>query len=309
MLFVISLASLLTTALAASSAGQLGFALGSKRADGTCKNTADYAADLAVLSAHTKLVRIYSVSDCETMKYLMPAAAASSPAVQVMLGVWPTDDAHYNLEKAALRNFTTAQTKSSIHSVTVGSEALYRKDMTATQLASKISEIRTLMSGLGASVPVGTADSWNVLAQGDAYPAIDASDIVLANAFSFWQGQDLQNMTNSVIDDIMQALGVVQLRARVTGSSKLFWVGETGWPTDGNAYDAAKPGLDVAKTYWKDAVCGMLAWGTNVFAFEAFDEPWKPVATGDNGIALPETSWGVFTVDRKLKYNITCPYA
>lgn len=94
-----------------------------------------------------------------------------------------------------------------IYAVTVGSEALYRKEFTGTALAAKINEVRTLLKKLGAdSIPVGTADSWNKLIEGDADDAIKASDIILANAFSYWQGQKQENATHSFFDDIMRML-------------------------------------------------------------------------------------------------------
>jgi glucan 1,3-beta-glucosidase len=52
----------------------------------------------------------------------------------------------------------------------------------------------------------------------------------LANAFSYWQGQDISNGTASYFDDIQQAIGHIQ---EVSGSLDAIHVmnGETGWPT------------------------------------------------------------------------------
>ena len=50
----------------------------------------------------------------------------------------------------------------------------------------------------------------------------------------------------------------------------------------------------------------MVTWGVNVFVFEAFDEPWKPASVGEDGKAADETHWGVMTVDRVPKYDLTC---
>lgn len=57
---------LLTTApLLATAAGQLGFALGTKKPDGSCKYQPDYEADFdAILAASgSRIVRGYSASD------------------------------------------------------------------------------------------------------------------------------------------------------------------------------------------------------------------------------------------------------
>ena len=52
--------------------------------------------------------------------------------------------------------------------------------------------------------------------------------------------------------------------------------------------------------------CGALDWGVNTFFFEAFDEPWKPHSTGDNGQASDETHWGAMNADRSQKFSLKC---
>ena len=78
--------SLLQTSVSAR--GTLGFALGTKKADGTCKYTADYEADFdAIASASgSKIVRGYAASDCNAAQQILPAAKAKG--FQVILGVW-----------------------------------------------------------------------------------------------------------------------------------------------------------------------------------------------------------------------------
>lgn len=82
---------------------------------------------------------------------------------------------------------------------------------------------------------------------------------------------------------------------------------ETGWPGSGGSdAGAAKAGNDNEETYWNSAVCGMLDWGVDLFWFEAFDEPNKADAIGDNGKSASEKYWGSFTADRKPKFNMRC---
>jgi len=87
-----------------------------------------------------------------------------------------------------------------------------------------------------------------------------------------------------------------------------FWTGETGWPGDGGSTyeDVAVASNANAKTFWQQGVCAALDWGTNVFYFEAFDEPWKPNSVGANGDAEVETTWGAMTSDRQTKFSLTC---
>ena len=66
-------------------------------------------------------------------------------------------------------------------------------------------------------------------------------------------------------------------------------------------------GTQNAQTFWKTGVCGMLAWGVDLFYFEAYDESWKPNSVGDNGQAMDEKHWGLFTADRQAKFDMSCP--
>jgi glucan 1,3-beta-glucosidase len=69
-----------------SGSGTLGFALGDKKADGSCKFKADYAADFSTLGSLSKLVRVYAASDCNTTSEILPAAEEAG--FQVILGIW-----------------------------------------------------------------------------------------------------------------------------------------------------------------------------------------------------------------------------
>lgn len=46
----------------------------------------------------------------------------------------------------------------------------------------------------------------------------------------------------------------------------------------------------------------MLAWGVNVFVFEAFDEIFKPVEKGND----VEQHWGVWDQNYKTKFDLAC---
>lgn len=79
---------LLSIAPSLISASSLGFSLGTKNADGSCKYQADYEADFQAISTASgaKIVRGYSASDCECARYILPAAKAQG--FKVILGIW-----------------------------------------------------------------------------------------------------------------------------------------------------------------------------------------------------------------------------
>ncbi|TKA67101.1 hypothetical protein B0A55_09626 [Friedmanniomyces simplex] len=300
---------LATLAVAAAPAlaqkGNLGFALGTKKPDGSCKYTQDYEDDFSAIqsASGSTLVRGYAASDCNCAQQILPAA--KNKGFKVILGIWPDTDASYAADKAAIQTYAN-QYADQVYAVTVGSETLYRGNFTGEQLLEKINDVKSI---LPSSVKIGTADSWNKYADGTADALISSGkvDILLANAFSYWQGKEVgAGATYTYFDDLQQALGHIQ---SLSGSmDKIeFWNGETGWPTDGGTnYGPATASTSLASQFYSQAVCGMLDWGVNVFYFEAFDEPWKPASVGDDGSAEDETHWGAMNADRSSKFSLKC---
>ena len=57
------------------------------------------------------------------------------------------------------------------------------------------------------------------------------------------------NASYSLFDDVMQALQTLQT---AKGSTDIeFWVGETGWPTDGSSYGDSVPSVENAADQWQ----------------------------------------------------------
>lgn len=139
----------------------------------------------------------------------------------------PDTDESYNADKAAVTTYAP-QYQDTVYAVTVGSETLYRGNFTGQQLLAKIQDMKSAVSW----AKVGTADSWNKYADGTADPVIQGNpDILLVNAFGYWQGDDIGNATHQYFDDMMQAYQHIQ---GIAGNSNIeLWNGETGWPTDG----------------------------------------------------------------------------
>jgi len=301
------LSTLLPLALAAgpsvvSAAGMLGFSLGDKNADGSCKSQSDYQADFTAISASStaKVVRQYAASDCNSTQAILPAAKAAG--FSVILGIWPDTQTSYQADLAAIQQWAPAY-KDQVYAVTVGSETLYRGNFTGPQLVTIMQATRAALNNM---FRIDTADSWNKYADGTADAVIQSNpDILLVNAFGFWQGQPIGNATHTYFDDIMQAFTHIET---LSGGNKIeVWTGETGWPTASTVtYEGAQGGTQNAQTFWDQGVCGMLAWGFNLFFFEAFDELWKPPSIGINGVAADETHWGAMNSDRSTKFPLTC---
>jgi exo-beta-1,3-glucanase (GH17 family) len=287
-----------------SAAGQIGFALGTKEADGKCKTQQDYELDFDAIekASGSKIVRGYAAHDCDFAKNALPAA--KNKGFKVVLGIWPDVEESFNNDLNAIKAVANKFTDQ-IYAVTVGSESLYRGNFTGEELKEKIV---TVKNSIPKQIKVGTADSWNKYADGTADPIIGTADIILINAFAFWQGASKENATHVYLDDMFQAITHIEKKVKAQGGKMPeFWNGETGWPTAvGTDYDEAKGGLENAAAFFSGGFCALIDWGFNAFYFEAFDEPWKPASIGDNGKAADETTWGAFTADRKQKFSLKC---
>lgn len=66
-----------------------------------------------------------------------------------------------------------------MYAITVGSEALYRGDLTGPELLTKIKDMRDTFP----NVKIGTADSWNKFADGTADAVIQGGVKLLCASF------------------------------------------------------------------------------------------------------------------------------
>lgn len=206
-----ALATVASLALAAAPAlalnkGQLGFSLGTKLPDGSCKYTADYEKDFDAIksNAGSTIVRGYSASDCNTAQQILPAA--KNKGFQVILGMWPDTEESYQADKEAIQQHAKGY-EDQIYAITVGSEALYRGNLNGEQLLEKINDMKDVMP----NTKIGTADSWNKFTDGSADALIKGGvKLILANAFAYWQGDNVGDGAEyTYFDDIQQALGYV----------------------------------------------------------------------------------------------------
>lgn len=289
--------TLVAAPLSVAAQGRLAYALGTEMPDGQCKTTADYEADFDALKGQTDLVRGYAADRCNFAELALPAA--KNKDFKVVLGIWPDTDDGFSKGKAAVQQYAP-QFKDQVYGITVGSETLYRGNFTGEELADKMQEVKQLMPDF----KIGTADTWNRWADGTADAVIRSADLILVNAFAYWQGSEINNASKVFVDDITQALDRVQNIRGEEGYE--FWVGETGWPTAGGKYGEAVPSVENAQTFWKEGICFLRTWGIDIFAFEAFDEPNKPVSKGENGESKDERHWGMYSATREPKYDLSC---
>ena len=261
--------------------------------------------DLAVLSQLTNTIRLYG-TDCNQTEMLLHSIdqLKLNGTIKVWLGVWQDTNTTTNARqlKQMYEIFDNYGTSSFV-GVIIGNEILFRQDMTATELGTLISDVRTNLTAKGIDLPIATSDL------GDDWTAelADEVDYLMANIHPFFAGVTAEQAASWTYtfwtghDTILK-----------TDISKNI-ISETGWPSAGGTDCGGAPsctqgsvaGIDEMNTFMDGWVCDALANGTNYFWFEAFDEPWKIMY--DTPGADWEDKWGLMDVNRNLKSGVVIP--
>ncbi|KAJ2163002.1 glycoside hydrolase 3 protein [Coemansia sp. RSA 552] len=253
-----------------------------KRQDGSCPNVYQVQDDLKVLRPYTSRLRIYSVNDCNQGEPVLRAMENTDWTVQ--LGLWVNkDDAVYEADKQELLRLAGVfDFKKQVSAVVVGSEAVYRQEQTAEQLAAKVREVRSELAKVGLqSIPVTTSETWPSYHQ----PLIDAVDFVNMHGFPFWEGVAIDAANSKMFEHIYD----LQKAAK----GKKVVVGETGWPSDGDNFGAAVASLENAQSYLQQFVCRATSEAMDFYYFSSFDQSWASAANASN----VEGHWGIIESD------------
>lgn len=175
----------------------------------------------------------------------------------------------------------------------VGSEALQGGIMTPEQLISSIQYVR---SNVPPSVQITTADTWNMI---QANPAVVSNlDFITINIYPYWEDVSIENAAQTVMAHYNTIV------AEYPG--KRVVIGEVGWPTAGKGYGSDGTPLEGASPanqslFLSEVIPLLRANNVEYFAFEPFDEGWKP----QDGAGTVEAHWGLFNSARAPKQAIT----
>ncbi|RKP36740.1 glycoside hydrolase superfamily, partial [Dimargaris cristalligena] len=264
-----------------------------KRADGACPSLQEIKDDLNFLGTNvSKNFRIYSLLECNQGELILQALRGTD--YKVILGMWVgKDDGAVKAELAELSRLITtypSEIKQSASAVLIGSESLYRKDVTEPQLIAYIKDCRNVLSThqLDGVIPVTTAETYDWV-----LPDVAAAvDYVTMNAFPFWEGKTIDEAKQVFFEHYEQVKGIAK--------DKRVVIGETGWPTAGKPYEnVAIPSLENNKRYIQEFVCEAHKRQIDYYWFASFDEPWKH---NENGVDV-EANWGLTYEDRR-KFKI-----
>ncbi|KAG7381799.1 glycoside hydrolase 3 protein [Phytophthora boehmeriae] len=266
-----------------------------------CKSASQIAAELTTLKGVTDTIRLYSLTDCDQATAVVPAAV--NAGLKIELGLWVDATASsFESEKAAFQTLldTGVVTSDNIVGIHVGSEAVYRKEVTSTAAISYLEEIRTLCKANSgaANIPLTIADIGDIYTQ---YPAmIEAVDYVSANYFPFWEKADI----NGAADHFYTRYQALVKTA--SSHNKEVVVGETGWASDGTDAAASVATAENAAKYFYEFYTLAAEKDITYYYFSAFDEPWKLETLEANETV--EAYFGLFTKEGALKGEIAAKF-
>ena len=220
-------------------------------------------ADLALLAGKTHAVRTYGVdgplADIPTL--------ARKYGINVTLGAWLERDPEQN-QAEIRRLIATVGNNPNVIRVIVGNEALYRKDISITQLISYLDEVRSRIVP-----PVSTAEPWYIWMR---HPELAKHvDFLAVHMLPYWEGVGLDRAIQH-IDDRMK-----DLKAAFPG--KPIVIAEVGWPSHARTLGSAVASEANEAIFLRRFLARAQQQNYVYYVMEAFDQPWKRATEGDIG--------------------------
>ncbi|MDR3208171.1 MAG: S-layer homology domain-containing protein [Oscillospiraceae bacterium] len=247
---------------------------------GSALPEAQIRAQLSALRPYADTIRLFSASGALAKVYPI----AKEYGFRVIAGCW-LDKGAPETWSGELDALVATVNAGLADMAVVGSENLYRGEMTAAQLAAYIREVKSRLND--PSIPVTTSDTAQAWLDNPELAA--ACDAVLMTVYPFFEGV--------AIDGAAARLADAYDRVKAIAQGKPCLISETGWPSGGSPEKAAEPGMENAKTYFEDVYAWARAQDVEVMFFSHIDEAWKiEGAASDVG-----RNWGHFRDDGVLK--------
>ena len=233
---------------------------------------------LEIVMPSTKWIRSFS---CSEGNELIPEIA-NRKGLKTLVGAWISDDRERNDRE--IQSLIELAKAGLVDIAAVGNEVLHREEISEEELIGYIKRVR---EALPSNIPVGYVDAYYQYL--DKPNLVDACDVILVNCYPFWEGANND-----------YALSYLNEMVKITQESvkgKKVIISETGWPSQGESVEEAKPSRINAMKYFISVQEWAKNKGVEVFYFSSFDESWKVEQEGEVG-----TGWGIWDKDEKLKY-------
>ena len=307
-------------------------------------------AELKAIAPYTRAIRLYSSTGGVEQ---VPKIAAEF-GLKVTLGIWldKSDrrsekdprpefdrDCKNRLERDMsgvlnvrctsrnIREITSAldllRKNRNVNGIMVGNETLFRRDLTADQLAEVVKRVKREVGG---AVPVSTGEIYSELLgpddedadqpkpsnalnlfqklSGDAAELQDPKeralaaerlvstvDFVAVHVLPYWGGIPAENAVDATVK--------IYAKLREKFKGKRIVIAEFGWPSSGYNRRAAVPGKFEQAAIMRSFVARAHALGIDYNLIEAYDQPWKTIEGSvgaywglfDNQTRQPKFAW------------------
>lgn len=267
-------------------------------------------ADLKAIAPYTRAIRLYSSTGGLEQ---VPKIAAEF-GLKVTLGIWldkndkrregefrpesdPSCKSRFEQEMSDLLNVSCKsrnvreigsaldllRKNRNVNGVMVGNETLFRRDMTADELAEIVKRVKREVAG---AVPVSTGEIYSELLETNkdgslvAEKLISKVDFIAAHVLPYWGRVPAEG----AVDDAVRVYDLL----RKTFPGKHIVIAEFGWPSSGYNRGAAVPGKFEQAGIVRAFVARADALGIDYNLIEAYDQPWKTIE-GSVG-----AYWGLF---------------
>ncbi|MBM4311245.1 MAG: glycosyltransferase [Deltaproteobacteria bacterium] len=239
--------------------------------------------DLKLLAKQTNAVRTYSV---EATLASIPELAREHD-LNVALGAWLGVDLENNEREIATAVRVAGENYRNVVRVFVGSEALYREELTVEELIAYIDRVQAELE-----IPVGTAEPWHIWMK---YPELaEHVDFIGTHMLPYWEGVKMEDATDYILDKM-------NLLAK-TFPGKPIVIAEVGWPSNGRTRGEAVSSVANEALFLRHFLNKAEELDYIYYVMEAFDQPWKRENEGSVG-----SYWGVYDLYRQSKFPFRAP--
>lgn len=232
---------------------------------------------IEIIRPYTDWVRSFSCTDGNE---LIPKIAKEY-GMNTLVGAWLGSDPEKN--EAELQGLKKLASQGLVDIAAIGNEVMYRKDLTEDQLLAHLHDFKTSFP----EVTMGYVDAYYEFT--DRPKITEACDVVLANCYPFWEG--------CPIEYALLYMKNMYHQATLAGGGKKVIITETGWPSEGGAFEGSVASDRNFLKYFIDAQKWSSEEAIEMFYFSSFDESWKVGNEGDVG-----AYWGIWDKNENLKF-------
>lgn len=243
-----------------------------------CLDAASVKSDLEKIASNGfHAVRLYS-TDCNQLETV--ASQAIELGMKAILGVFIKEGgvSTGTSQVADIVSWGTSNGWKDIEFIVLDNEAVMDNYCTAEELAAFVTAAKTTIKAAGYKGEFTISEPLNIW-QEDGSALCGAVDFASANIQAFFNGDVVAENAGSFVKE------EVEILKKICPQSTTVFVGESGWPTEGNSNGAAIPGVAEQKA----AMEGIRSeCGTYTAQFSFSNDKWKQ--PGTYGV---EQFWGL----------------